>query len=98
MSRKIRRKFTPEQRAQAVRIVRESGKSTRQVAEELAIPGSCLARWVSQAGIDERRDPSGPMTSEERSELAKLRRDNRVLQQERDFLKKTAAFFARESS
>ena len=98
MSRRTRRKFTPEQRAQAVRIVRESGKSVRQVAEELDVPASCLARWVSQSGVDERKDPNGPLTSEERSELAKMRREIRVLQQERDFLKKTAAFFARESS
>jgi len=97
MSRRTRRKFTPEQRAQAVKICKESGKSIRQVAEELDIPAASLGRWVSQAGVDDRNDPNGPLTSEERSELARLRRELRVVQQERDFLKKTAAFFARES-
>ena len=98
MSRRKRRKFTPEQRAQAVRIVKESGKSIRQVAEELDVPASSLSRWVMQAGVDARKDPDGPLTSEERAELARARREIRVLRQERDFLKKAAAFFAKENS
>lgn len=97
MSRKKRRKFTPEQKAQAVRIVRESGKSVRQVAGELDLPASSLARWVRQAEADEERDPE-PLTSVERAELKELRRELRTTRQERDFLKKAAAFFARENS
>lgn len=98
MSRRKRRRFTPEQRAQAIRIVRESGKPIRQVAGELDVPASCLGRWIQQAEVDGRPDRNGPLTTEERAELARLRRENRVLHQERDFLKKTAAFFARENS
>jgi transposase len=98
MSRRKRRKFTPEQRAQAVKIVRESGKSIREVAGELDLPASSLSRWVTQAGVDTRQDPDGPLTSEERAELARARREIRVLRQERDFLKKAAAFFAKENS
>ncbi len=97
MARRKRRKFTPEQRAQAVGIVRESGKPIRQVAEELDLPASSLARWIQQAKVDERQDAAGPLTTEERAELARLRRENRVLQQERSFLKKAASFFAREN-
>ncbi len=98
MSRRKRRKFTPEQRAQAVKIVRESGKSIREVASELDLPASSLSRWVQQAKVDGRQDPDGPLTSEERAELARARREIRVLRQERDFLKKAAAFFAKENS
>ena len=98
MSRRKRRKFTAEQKAQAVRIYRESGRSMRQVAEELDISETSLSRWVQQAGIDEQQDLAGPLTTEERAELARLRRENRVLQQERDFLKKAAAFFAKDNS
>lgn len=98
MSRRKRRKFTPEQRAQAVRIVRESGKSIAAVAAELDLPSSSLSRWVKQSEVDARQDPAGPLTSDERAELVRLRRETKVLRQERDFLKKTAAFFAKENS
>lgn len=98
MSRKKRRRFTPEQKAQAVRIVRESGKSIRQVAEELDVPQSSLARWLQQANVDAVRDPNGPLTSEERAELTELRQELKRVRMERDFLKKAAAFFAKESS
>lgn len=98
MSRRKRRKFTAEQKAQAVRIYRESGRSMRQVAEELDVSETSLSRWVQQAKVDESPTPDGPLTTDERTELARLRRENRVLQQERDFLKKAAAFFAKENS
>lgn len=98
MARKKRRRFTPEQRAHVVRILRESGKSARDVAADLGIPASSLSRWVKQAEVDASGDPNGPLTTEERAELARLRRENRVLEQERAFLKKAASFFARENS
>jgi len=98
MARKKRRKFTPEQKAQAVRIVREAGKTLRQVAQEMDIPQSSLSRWVSQAKVDGRQDPLGPLTSEERAELVQTRKELRRVRMERDFLKKAAAFFARENS
>jgi transposase len=97
MARKKRRKFTPEQRAHAVRILRESGKSAREVGADLDVPTGSLSRWAKQADVDTRLDPNGPLTTEERSELVRLRRENRVLQQERSFLKKAASFFAREN-
>ena len=98
MTRKKRRKFTPEQKAQAVRIVLESGNPVRQVALEIDIPESSLSRWVSQAKVDGRQDPLGPLTSQERGELVQTRKELRRVRMERDFLKKAAAFFAREIS
>ena len=98
MTRKKRRKFTVEQKVHAVRIFRRSGKSIQQVAEELDLSQASLSRWVSQTKIDEGSGPAGALTTDERVELARLRKENRVLQQERAFLKKAAAFFARETS
>lgn len=93
-----RRSFTPEFKAEAVRIARTSGKTITQVARELDLTVTCLRTWVKQAQVDERPDPKGPLTTEERAELARLRRELRVVEQERDFLKKTAAYFARSQS
>ena len=98
MSRRKRRKFTPEQKAQAIEIYRRSGRSIREVAEELDLPQSSLNRWVKQAVVDEQGDPQGPLTSSERVELSQLRKELRTARMERDFLKKCAAFFARENS
>ena len=99
MPRKKRRTFTKQQKAQAVRICRQSSKSIAQVARDLDISESSLRIWMKQDQIDE-AGPSddGPLTSEEREELRRLRKENRELQMERDFLKKAAAFFAKESS
>ena len=95
MPRRKRRTFTAEQKADAVRLVREAG-SFSQVARDLDLNETSLRNWVRQAGIDEQQDPAGPLTSEERAELRRLRRENRTLEMERDFLKKAAAFFAKE--
>jgi transposase len=92
MSPKPRRQFTNEQKAEAVRIVAQSDKSITQIAKEMGLTESALRNWVKQAEIDQKRSPNGPLTTEERQELARLRRDNKRLQMERDFLKKAAAF------
>lgn len=99
MPRKKRRTFTKQQKAEAVRICRQSSKPIAQVARDLDISESSLRIWMKRAAIDD-AGPSddGPLTSEEREELRRLRRANRELQMERDFLKKAAAFFAKESS
>ena len=113
MSPKPRRVFTDEQKAEAVRIVAQSSKSINQIAQEMGLTESALRNWVKQAQIDQTAAPDGALTTEERQELAKLRRDNKRLQMERDFLtavassggtppthclKKAAAFFAAENS
>lgn len=98
MRRRKRRSFTAEQKAEAVALVRSSRQSVGQVAADLDLTETALRRWVAQAEIDESRGPAGALTSEEQRELQQLRRENQQLRQERDFLKKAAAFFARENS
>jgi len=95
MSRRKRREYTPEQKADAVRMVREIGNLAK-VARDLELTESSLRNWVKQADIDEGHGPEGALTSEEREELRRLRRENRRLQMERDFAKKAAAFFAKD--
>ena len=96
MSRRKRRKFTTEQKAQAVRLAREVG-SVAQAARDLDLTESSLAAWVKQAKIDEGRGNPGELTTDEREELRRLRRENRILEQERSFLKKAAAYFAEDT-
>ena len=95
MPRRKRRKFTPEEKADAVRLVREVG-NLAQVARDLDLTETCLRRWVKQADIDEGNGPEGALTTEELEELRRLRRENRILKMERDFAKKAAAFFAKD--
>jgi len=95
MSRRKRRVFTPEQKADAVRLAREAG-NVAKVARDLGLNRSTLERWIQQSDIDEGQGPEGALTSDEREELRRLRRENRTLEMERDFLKKAAAFFAKE--
>jgi transposase len=96
MARK-RRKFTDEFKAQAVKLVKETSKSVAAVARDVDVPESSLHNWVRQHDIDAGKGPAGALTSAERQELALLRREVREVRMERDFLKKAAAFFARES-
>lgn len=93
-----RRQFSEEFKAGAVRLVLKEGRSPSQVARDLDVAPSGLANWVRQAKIDSGRGPVGALTSEEKEELSRLRRENRELRLERDILKKAAAFFAKESA
>ena len=95
MGRRKRRKFTAEYKAEVVGLVRSSGKSVGQVAQELDLTETAVRAWVRQAGVDAKRDPQGPLTSEERAELTRQRREVKTVTMERDFLRKAAAFFAR---
>jgi len=95
MAKRERRSFTKEQKANAVAAYRESGNMA-QVARELDLNPSVLRSWVKQADIDDGQGPEGALTTEEREELRRLRRECRRLTMERDFLKKAAAFFAKE--
>lgn len=97
MVRRKRRVFTEEQKAAAVEHVRKTGKTVYQAAEELDLTETALRRWIAEA--NRRSLPvAGDLSTEEREELRRLRRENQRLQMERDFLKKAAAFFAKESS
>jgi transposase len=95
MSRRSRRKYTPEQKADAVRMVQEVGNLSK-VARDLELTESSLRNWVKQAEIDAGRGPEGALTSEEHEELRRLRRQVHTLEMERDFAKKAAAFFAKD--
>lgn len=95
MSPKPRRSFTPEQKADAVRLVRQVGNLS-QVARDLGLNQNVLRTWVRQSEADPGKGATGALTTDERAELARLRRENRTLQMERDFLKKAAAFFAKD--
>ena len=95
MGRRKRRKFTSEYKAEVVKLIRTSGKPVGQVARELDLTETAVRAWVERAEIDEKRDPGGPLTTEERAEVVRLRRELRTVTMERDFLKKAAAFFAR---
>lgn len=96
MSKRKRRTFTAEQKAQAVRLVKELG-SVAKAARDLDLTPSSLSHWVEQAKIDEGEGKSGELTTAEREELNRLRRENRILEQERSFLKKAAAYFAEDT-
>lgn len=97
MGRK-RPRYTAEFKAEAVQLHRESGKSLTETARNIGIAATTLGKWTRQAEVDAGRGPKGALTTEEREELIRLRRENRRVKQERDFLKKATAFFARESS
>lgn len=86
----------PEQfRQEAVELVR-SGRSIRDVAESLGVSQQTLRNWAKQVAVDRRERDDG-LTSAEREELRRLRRENARLRQERDILKHATAFFARET-
>ncbi len=88
--------YDPQFRAQAVAVVRTRGLPCAPVARELGVTPETLRLWVKQADVDAgRRDG---LTTAERAELTQLRRENRILKEEREILRKAAAFFAAESA
>ena len=96
MSRRARRQFPEQFKTEAVELVRTSGKSVGQIAKDLDLTETALREWVKKAeGTAPRQE--GPLTEDERTKLRRLEDENRVLKMERDFLKKAAAFFARET-
>jgi transposase len=94
---RTRRRFTKEFKVEAVKVVKEGDKSVYQVAMDMGLAHSVLQRWVKQSDIDYGQGPPGALTTAEREELRRLRRENTQLKMERDFLKKAAAFFAKEN-
>lgn len=92
--RRARRQFTDDFRTQAVRLVLDEGRSVGAVARELDLTESALRLWVQRAHANRTKGKTG-LTTAEREELTRLRRENRILQEEREILKKAAAFFAK---
>lgn len=95
--KRTRRSFTDEFKAGAVKLVLDEGKTVTQVARDLDLTVSSLRNWVERARADRGKGKPGVLTTAEREELAKLRKENRELRMEREILKKAAAFFAKEN-
>jgi transposase len=92
----LRSRYSPEFRAEAVRLVREGGRKPKELARDLGCSEETIRIWIRRADADEGRRHD-LLTTAERDELRRLRREVRVLQQEREILKKAAAFFAKET-
>jgi transposase len=90
-----RRSFTDEFKAEVVKKVLSSGKTAGQVARELDLTETAVRNWVRQAQVDRGKGPPGALTTAEKEELAALRKEVRELREDREILKKAAAFFAK---
>ena len=87
--------YPEEFRREAVRLLRRGDRTVPELARDLGCSQQSLRNWSQQADVDEgRRDG---LSSEERDELKRLRRENRILTEEREILRKAAAFFASDS-
>ena len=89
------RPHPPEFRHRAVELAREGAQPVAKIAKDLGISESCLRNWIAQADINAGRREG--LTSDERAELVKLRREKRVLEMEVEILKRASAYFAREN-
>ncbi len=94
MTKRHRRKFTDEFKAETVKLIKSSGRSVGSVARELNIGETVLRRWVQRA---EASGSSDLLSPDERSELQRLRKENQELRMEKEILRKATAFFAKES-
>src|SRR5687767_14944979 len=92
--RRTRRRFDSEFKEKAVRLVLDEGKSVGAVARDLDLTETALREWVKRTQADRAKGRTG-LTTAEREELARLRKENRIHQEEREILKTAAAFFAK---
>ncbi len=90
-----RRSFTPEFKAEVVELCRAGDRSIAQIARDLGLVDTSVRNWVNQAEID--AGAKDGLTSAEREEIARLRKEVRVLREDRDILRRATAFFARET-
>ena len=91
-----RRRFTREFKDEAVRLAKSGEESIAAIARNLDLSGSLLHRWIKQYDIDRGAGGAGSLTTQEREELRRLRRELRQVKMEREILKKATAFFAKE--
>jgi transposase len=96
MARRKRRSFTREFKQEVVELCMRGDRSIGEVARDLDLTESAVRNWVKQHEVDEGRGTEGALSSEEKEELQRLRRENRALREEREILKKATAFFAKE--
>jgi transposase len=94
MEEPMRKGYSEEFKRKAVKLYRESDKSLEAVAEMLGVTSRTLGRWKKQADIDEGRGPAGALTTDEKHELRRLRRENAELQMALELVKKQKALFA----
>jgi transposase-like protein len=95
--RRKRRSFTPEFKADAVKLCVEGARPIGQVASELDLTETALRAWVRQAEIDAGNGSTDALATDERNELSRLRREVKQLRMEREILKAAATFFAKEN-
>lgn len=93
---KSRRPYPVEYRQRMIELVRAAGRSPESLAREFEPTAQCIRNWIRQADRDEGRRRDG-LTTDERTELQRLQRENATLREEREILKKAAAWFARET-
>jgi len=96
--RRPRRNFSDDFKAGAVALVLKEGKTVAQVSEDLDLTASCVGQWVEQARANAGKSTRGTLTTDEKEELAKLRKEVRELRLEREILKKATVFFAKENA
>ncbi len=97
MAKRKRRSFNPEFKAEAVRLCKVGDRSIKQVAKDLDLTETALRDWVKRADIDAGKGPPEALTTAEREELSRLRRELKRVTMEREILKAAATFFAKES-
>jgi transposase len=93
--RRPRRSFTASFKTEVVALVRQGDRTLPAICREMDLSETAVRRWVEQAEVD--ADEKDGLTTEEREELRRLRRENRILRDERDILKRAATFFAMET-
>ncbi len=89
--------YPPTFRAEAVALARRSGKGIPQPAQDLGVSEQALRGWLKRADVAAGRGEPGELTTAEREELRRLRRENQVLRQGREMLRKAAACFVQET-
>ena len=97
MTKRTRRTFTKEYKAEVVTLIRQGNKSIGAVCRDLGLPETAVRRWVKQSDVDLGKGAPGALTTAEREELSELRKRVKTLEMEREILKKATALFAKES-
>ena len=94
MSKKSRRLFSKEFKSGIAELVISEAKSVAELCEQHKLSSSVVYGWVKQHRIDQGNGPAGALTSQEKAELARLRKENRELKRERDFFEQATAYFS----